>query len=100
MKLDLSEIEANLAGPKRPQDLIPLSKMKESFKEAMHAPEGNQGFGLEPAEMTKEVTVKFNNGEEATMKPGAVAIAAITSCTNTSNPYVMLGSGLLGEKGC
>ena len=98
VEIDLSEIEANLAGPKRPQDLIPLSKMKESFKEAMRAPEGNQGFGLEPAEMTKEVTVKFNNGDEATMKPGAVAIAAITSCTNTSNPYVMLGSGLLAKK--
>ena len=98
VEIDLSEIEANLAGPKRPQDLIPLSKMKESFKEAMRAPEGNQGFGLEPTEMTKEVTVKFNNGDEATMKPGAVAIAAITSCTNTSNPYVMLGSGLLAKK--
>lgn len=98
VEIDLSEIEANLSGPKRPQDLIPLSQMQKSFKEALQAPVGNQGFGLEPAEITKEVTVKFNNGDESTMKTGALAIAAITSCTNTSNPYVMLGAGLLAQK--
>src|SRR5690606_39025383 len=98
VELDLSEIEANLSGPKRPQDLIPLSKMKSSFKEALQSPVGNQGFGLEPSEITKEVEVKFDNGDTAVMKTGAIAIAAITSCTNTSNPYVMLGAGLLAKK--
>ncbi|MBW8348995.1 aconitate hydratase AcnA [Bacillus sp. IITD106] len=98
VELDLSEIEANLSGPKRPQDLIPLSKMQSAFKEALQSPVGNQGFGLDPAEITKEVTVKFDNGDEAVMKTGAVVIAAITSCTNTSNPYVMLGAGLLAKK--
>lgn len=98
VEINLSEVEANLSGPKRPQDLIPLSQMQKAFKEAMQSPIGNQGFGLEPAEITKEVTVKFDNGEEATMKTGAIAIAAITSCTNTSNPYVMLGAGLLAQK--
>ncbi|HEY4553024.1 MAG TPA: aconitate hydratase AcnA, partial [Bacillaceae bacterium] len=98
VEIDLSEIEANLSGPKRPQDLIPLSQMQKAFREALRAPAGNQGFGLEPAEMTKEVTVNFDNGDEATMKTGALAIAAITSCTNTSNPYVMLGAGLLAKK--
>ncbi|MBS4199082.1 aconitate hydratase AcnA [Bacillus sp. FJAT-49732] len=98
VELNLSEIEANLSGPKRPQDLIPLSKMQSAFKEALQAPVGNQGFGLEPAEITKEAKVMFNNGEEAVMKTGALVIAAITSCTNTSNPYVMLGAGLLAKK--
>jgi len=98
VELDLSEIEANLSGPKRPQDLIPLSKMQSAFKEALQSPVGNQGFGLDPAEITKEVKVAFNNGDEAVMKTGALVIAAITSCTNTSNPYVMLGAGLLAKK--
>ena len=66
VEIDLSEIEANLSGPKRPQDLIPLSQMQKVFQRSIcNAPEGNQGFGLEPAEITKEVTVKFDNGEEA-----------------------------------
>ncbi|MCR2822896.1 aconitate hydratase AcnA [Lederbergia panacisoli] len=98
VELDLSEIEANLSGPKRPQDLIPLSKMQSAFKEALQSPVGNQGFGLDPAEITKEVKVAFENGDEETMKTGALVIAAITSCTNTSNPYVMLGAGLLAKK--
>ncbi|MBS4217630.1 aconitate hydratase AcnA [Bacillus sp. FJAT-49711] len=98
VELDLSEIEANLSGPKRPQDLIPLSQMQSAFKEALRAPVGNQGFGLDPAEITKEVKVSFDNGDEEVMKTGALVIAAITSCTNTSNPYVMLGAGLLAKK--
>ncbi|MBS4221841.1 aconitate hydratase AcnA [Lederbergia citrea] len=98
IEINLSEIEANLSGPKRPQDLIPLSQMQKAFKEALQSPVGNQGFGLEPAEITKEVKVTFENGDETVMKTGALAIAAITSCTNTSNPYVMLGAGLLAKK--
>lgn len=98
VEIDLSAIEPNLAGPKRPQDLIPLSQMKKSFLEAINAPMGNQGFGMNDAELDKEVTVKFADGKETTMKTGAIAIAAITSCTNTSNPYVMLGAGLIAKK--
>src|SRR5690606_23107394 len=98
VEINLSEIEANLSGPKRPQDLIPLSQMQSQFKQALQSPVGNQGFGLEPSEITKEVEVKFDNGDTAVMKTGAIAIAAITSCTNTSNPYVMLGAGLLAKK--
>ncbi|RFU60545.1 aconitate hydratase AcnA [Peribacillus glennii] len=98
VEIDLSEIEPNLSGPKRPQDLIPLSQMQKAFKEAIDAPMGNQGFGLKPEEINKEVTVKFADGHETTMKTGAIAIAAITSCTNTSNPYVMLGAGLVAKK--
>ena len=98
VEINLSEIEANLSGPKRPQDLIPLSKMKEEFNKAVTAPQGNQGFGLDAEEIDKEVTVKFANGEKTTMKTGAIAIAAITSCTNTSNPYVIVGAGLVAKK--
>src|SRR5699024_12735496 len=60
-------------------------------------PEGNQGFGLDKSEFEKTAEVKHPNGETSEMKTGAVAIAAITSCTNTSNPYVMLGAGLLAK---
>jgi aconitate hydratase len=98
VEINLSEIEANLSGPKRPQDLIPLSKMKEEFQKALTAPQGNQGFGLKPEDINKEVTVKLANGDETTMKTGSVVIAAITSCTNTSNPYVLIGAGLVAKK--
>ncbi|GAB3796833.1 aconitate hydratase AcnA [Virgibacillus kimchii] len=97
VEINLSELEPNLSGPKRPQDLIALSKMKEEFNKAITAPEGNQGFGLDKKEFDKTVTVKHPNGNTSEMKTGSLAIAAITSCTNTSNPYVMLGAGLLAK---
>ncbi|BAC13637.1 aconitate hydratase AcnA [Oceanobacillus iheyensis] len=98
IEIDLSDLEPNLSGPKRPQDLIALSDMKKEFNKAITAPEGNQGFGMEKSEFDKEVTVNHPNGKESVMKTGALAIAAITSCTNTSNPYVMLGAGLVAKK--
>lgn len=98
IELNLAEIEANLSGPKRPQDLIPLSQMKKQFNAAITAPQGNQGFGLDASEINKEATVQFKNGDSVKMKTGAVAIAAITSCTNTSNPYVLVGAGLVAKK--
>ncbi|MEH7248918.1 aconitate hydratase AcnA [Neobacillus niacini] len=98
VEIDLSIIEANLSGPKRPQDLIPLSKMKEEFVKAVSAPQGNQGFGLQADELDKSAKVNFQNGDETTIKTGAVAIASITSCTNTSNPYVLVGAGLVAKK--
>lgn len=98
IEIDLTEVEANLAGPKRPQDMIPLSDMKREFNDAVVAPEGNQGFGLTPKEMKKSGTIEFANGTKMEMKTGDLAIAAITSCTNTSNPYVMLGAGLVAQK--
>ncbi|HLS60037.1 MAG TPA: aconitate hydratase AcnA [Virgibacillus sp.] len=98
VEINLSELEPNLAGPKRPHDLIPLSDMQKEFNKAVTAPVGNQGFGLEDAEFDKEITVEHPNGETSVMKTGSLAIAAITSCTNTSNPHVMLGAGLLAKK--
>ncbi len=98
VEIDLSEIEANLSGPKRPQDLIPLSKLQTAFRESVVAPEGPHGFGLTPEEFDKKGTIEFADGSTAEMKTGDIAIAAITSCTNTSNPYVMLGAGLVAKK--
>ncbi|PAQ15020.1 aconitate hydratase 1 [Bacillaceae bacterium SAOS 7] len=98
VELNLAEIEPNLSGPKRPQDLIPLSGMQKAFQESVSGPAGNHGFGLSADELDKQTTVKFADGEEVEMKTGAVAIAAITSCTNTSNPYVLLAAGLVAKK--
>ncbi|MCA1023164.1 aconitate hydratase AcnA [Halobacillus litoralis] len=98
VEIDLGELEPNLSGPKRPQDLIPLSQMKDSFEKAITGPAGNHGFGLDKSEFDKEAEVQFENGDKSVMKTGALAIAAITSCTNTSNPHVMLGAGLVAKK--
>ncbi len=96
--LDLSTVEASLSGPKRPQDLIFLNDMKKEFEKSVTAPAGNQGHGLDKAEFDKTATVNFKDGSTTEMTTGDIAIAAITSCTNTSNPYVMLGAGLLAKK--
>ncbi|HAA75249.1 TPA: aconitate hydratase AcnA, partial [Candidatus Latescibacteria bacterium] len=96
MKLDLSSIEPSLAGPKRPQDRIPLSEMRPCFEDALEASVGNSGFGLNAAQRTQQVNVSLNGG--SVIGHGAVVIAAITSCTNTSNPSVMVAAGLLAKK--
>ncbi len=97
VEIDLGDIVANLSGPKRPQDLIPLTDMKVRYRESVVAPQGTQGFGLSEKEFDKTATAKFAEGDVA-IPTGAVAIAAITSCTNTSNPYVMLAAGLVAKK--
>lgn len=97
IEIDLGAIQANLSGPKRPQDLIPLTDMKSRYREAVVAPQGTQGFGLSEKEFAKSATVKFED-RDVVMPTGAVAIAAITSCTNTSNPYVMIAAGLVAKK--
>ncbi|NQD65060.1 aconitate hydratase AcnA [Bacillus haikouensis] len=98
VEIDLSAVEANLSGPKRPQDLIPLSDMKETFHKSITAKEGVQGFGLDASEINKTAKYTTEDGTDVTMPTGAIGIAAITSCTNTSNPYVMLGAGLVAKK--
>lgn len=98
LTVDLSTIVPSLSGPKRPQDLITLTDMKEEFRKSVTAPMGNQGHGLTAEEFTKEAYVTLSDGRKSTLKTGSIAIAAITSCTNTSNPYVMLGAGLLAKK--
>src|ERR1700680_288825 len=85
LELDLATVEATLAGPKRPQDRVPLRQSKSSFEKS-----------LEGAAQ-KHVAVR-NNGDKFELSNGSVVIAAITSCTNTSNPSLMLGAGLLAKK--
>ncbi len=98
LTLDLSTVKSALSGPKRPQDYIELGHMKESFLQSVTAPLGNQGHGLKQTEFHKEVEISLPDGRHSNMKTGSVVIAAITSCTNTSNPYVMLGAGILAKK--
>ncbi len=97
VELDMSTVESSLAGPKRPQDRVPLTRMKESFQAALHAPTDQGGFALEPAALQRQATVRQDD-HEATLHHGSVIIAAITSCTNTSNPSVMIAAGLLAKK--
>jgi aconitate hydratase len=97
LKLDLSTIEPSLAGPKRPQDRVALKSLKQSFGKALSAPIAERGFGLTSEQLSSQATV-HNNGKTTDIGHGAVVIAAITSCTNTSNPSVMLGAGLLAKK--
>jgi aconitate hydratase len=85
LQLDLGTVEPTVAGPKRPQDRVPLRQAKTSFTKIVEGA---------PA---KHVLVK-NNGDSFELSSGAVVIAAITSCTNTSNPSLMLGAGLLAKK--
>ena len=97
LTLDLSKVQPSLAGPKRPQDRINLSDVHTSFIDSLSAPAGNSGFGLDRSELDKTATVNYEDGK-VDMSTGDVAIAAITSCTNTSNPYVMVGAGLVAKK--
>ncbi|WBL13195.1 aconitate hydratase AcnA [Sutcliffiella sp. NC1] len=98
VEINLAEIEPNLSGPKRPQDLVPLSMMKDTFRNALVAPQGNQGYGLTETDISKEVEITLASGDKTTMKTGSIAIASITSCTNTSNPYVLIAAGLVAKK--
>ena len=97
LELDLGTVEPSLAGPKRPQDRVPLAKMKFAFHQALTAPVKERGFGLTPEEASKKMPVQLD-GKKAEIGHGAVVIAAITSCTNTSNPSVLLAAGLLAKK--
>ncbi|MDF2512573.1 MAG: acnA [Herbinix sp.] len=98
LTLDLKTVSSALAGPKRPQDLIPLEDMKDKFLQAVTAPKGNQGYGYTKEELDKSAELKLEDGRKSVMETGSVVIASITSCTNTSNPSVMLGAGLLAKK--
>jgi len=97
LSLDLGKVESSLAGPKRPQDRIPLSAMKSSFRKILRVPAGDGGFALTPPDLARSAIVRQNDRERV-IGHGAVVIAAITSCTNTSNPSVMLAAGLLARK--
>ena len=97
IELDLGAIVPSLAGPRRPQDRISLRYMKQNFQVALTRSKTKNGFGLNREQAGKKA-VFYLDGEKVVMEQGAVVIAAITSCTNTSNPSVMIGAGLLAKK--
>jgi aconitate hydratase len=96
LTLDMSTVVASLAGPKRPQDRIALTDMKKMFDDAMSKTVQDKGFGVDEARRRQSVSVV--NGSTHTLHHGSVVIAAITSCTNTSNPSVLIAAGLVAQK--
>lgn len=115
LELDLASVEPSVAGPKRPQDRIPLSSVKTKFTELFSKPITENGYNKSPEDLSKRFSVtltdngsdgrklplygeKLKNVSEVEIGHGDVLIAAITSCTNTSNPSVMLAAGLLAKK--
>lgn len=98
LELDLSTVTPSVSGPKRPHDRVPFSDFKSDFLNCLTAPVGFKGFGL-TADQVNKSSVQFDfEGKQYTLEHGSVVISAITSCTNTSNPSVMLGAGLLAKK--
>ncbi|MDP6329046.1 MAG: aconitate hydratase AcnA, partial [Candidatus Thalassarchaeaceae archaeon] len=94
IKLDLSTVEPALAGPKRPQDRVNLSEMRDHWLESLNSPSGHQGHGINPKNNQDS---SYIEGRNVNLQHGDIVIAAITSCTNTSNPSVMLAAGLLAR---
>ncbi|CAN1843656.1 Aconitate hydratase 3, mitochondrial [Linum perenne] len=94
---DLSEVEPCISGPKRPHDRVALREMKSDWHSCLDSKVGFKGFAI-PKESQGKVAKFTFNGQPAELKHGSVVIAAITSCTNTSNPSVMLGAGLVAKK--
>jgi len=96
LELDLGTVETSLAGPKLPHDRIKLNHMKKAFENSLTSDNPTMGFNLTQEKLANKGT--YRNGQEIEMKHGDVVIAAITSCTNTSNPSVMLGAGIVAKK--
>ncbi|XP_074108052.1 cytoplasmic aconitate hydratase [Cotesia typhae] len=94
--LDLAMVVSSVSGPKRPHDRVSVSDMKQDFNQCLTNKIGFKGYGLSPDKIKTEGKFTFE-GQEYSLKHGSVVIAAITSCTNTSNPSVMLGAGLLAK---
>jgi aconitate hydratase len=97
LELDLGSVVPSLAGPKRPQDRVPLNEMKETFRHTLKAPVAERGFELSPEALARKGKVGAN-GSSVEIGHGAIVIAAITSCTNTSNPSVLVAAGLVAKK--
>jgi aconitate hydratase len=98
VELDLGSVKPSVAGPKRPQDRIELANLRREFFQAVQRPVTENGFGKPRQVFGKRVKVETTAKKKAAVGTGAVVIAAITSCTNTSNPSVMLAAGLLAKK--
>lgn len=96
LELDMSTVVPSLAGPKRPQDRVALTDMKTAFEACLTAPQGAKGHGLSEDKVNNKIPLKGHDGVELTH--GSMVLAAITSCTNTSNPYVLVAAGLVARK--
>ena len=94
VEIDLGKLVPSVAGPKRPQDRIAVRDLKSEFQKALTAPVEKRGFGLKP----EQVGAAVNVAPHGALHNGSVVIAAITSCTNTSNPTLMIGAGLMAKK--
>ncbi|KAI4306110.1 hypothetical protein L6164_029418 [Bauhinia variegata] len=99
IELDLGDVEPCVSGPKRPHDRVPLKDMKADWHACLDSKVGFKGYGVPKEEQDKVAKFSFH-GQPTELKHGSVVIAAITSCTNTSNPSVMLGAGLVAKKAC
>ena len=97
VELNLSTVVPSLSGPKRPHDRVSMSNLKSEFNSSLTAKLGFKGFGLTEQQMKKEATLTYE-GVKYPFPHGSIVIAAITSCTNTSNPDVMLAAGMLAKK--
>lgn len=97
LTLDLSTVEPSVAGPKRPQDRLALSQVKVNFQVSLGKPKTDRGYAIPQSDQQKSIQLQWD-GHEEKLGHGSVIIAAITSCTNTSNPFVMVGAGLLAKK--
>ncbi|KAG2240792.1 hypothetical protein Bca52824_090537 [Brassica carinata] len=99
LELNLEDVEPCVSGPKRPHDRVPLKEMKADWHSCLDSRVGFKGFAVPKEAQSKAVEFDFN-GTPAKLRHGDVVIAAITSCTNTSNPSVMLGAALVAKKAC
>ncbi|OAY84556.1 aconitate hydratase, cytoplasmic-like [Ananas comosus] len=99
LELNLEDVEPCVSGPKRPHDRVPLKEMKKDWQSCLDNNVGFKGFAV-PKETQNKVADFSFHGTPAQIKHGDVVIAAITSCTNTSNPSVMLGAALVAKKAC
>ncbi len=97
LELDMETVVPSLAGPKLPQQRIPLEEMRTRFEDVLVTPKNERGFELADDELNRTAVLGVN-GQSVEMRHGSVIIAAITSCTNTSNPSVMMAAGLLAKK--
>jgi aconitate hydratase len=97
IEIDLSKIQSSLAGPSRPQDRVIPADLKRSFVRTLQRSRKERGGSISTDELNDGVTVNID-GQNINLKDGSILIAAITSCTNTSNPMVMLAAGLLAKK--
>ncbi|OXS78688.1 aconitate hydratase AcnA [Domibacillus enclensis] len=98
IELDLTTVVSSVAGPKRPQDRVNVTDMKQGFRDSLRLPVEQGGFGLAEEALSKKVAIDHENKEVSVLRNGSVVLAAITSCTNTSNPTVLLMAGLLAKK--